>query len=218
MAGGWLGEVKAAIAFRPAAWDALSQAEGAPMHPVQALRPLQSLLDAHPDSVFVCDGGEIGQWAQACLSAPNRVINGVAGSIGACLPFAAGARVAKPGVPIVAVMGDGTFGFHAAEIDTAVRYGLPYVAVVGNDARWNAEYQIQLRDYGRERLVGCELLPTRYDQVAVAFGGAGELVTRAGDVLAAARRAAASARPAVLNVAVEGLPAPSFKRPGAAGP
>jgi acetolactate synthase-1/2/3 large subunit len=40
--------------------------------------------------------------------------------------------------------------------------------IVGNDARWNAEYQIQLRSYGRERLVGCELLPTRYDQVAVA--------------------------------------------------
>ena len=56
-------------------------------------------------------------------------------------------------------MGDGTFGFHCAEIDTAVRYGLPFLAVVGNDARWNAEYQIQLRDYGRDRLIGCELLP-----------------------------------------------------------
>jgi acetolactate synthase-1/2/3 large subunit len=105
-------------------------------------------------------------------------------------------------------MGDGTFGFHPAEIDTAVRYRLPFVAIVGNDARWNAEYQIQLRAYGSERLVGCELLPTRYDQVAAAFGGYGELVTEATGLLPAVRRAIASNLPAVVNVMIEGLPAP----------
>ncbi len=62
---------------------------------VQALAPVQKLLDSHPDSVFIADGGEIGQWAQACLHAPNRVINGVAGSIGAALPFALAARLAR---------------------------------------------------------------------------------------------------------------------------
>lgn len=38
----------------------------------------------------------------------------------------------------------------------AVRYGLSFLVGVGNDARWNAEYQIQLRDNGPERLIGCE--------------------------------------------------------------
>ncbi len=117
------------------------------------------MLDSHSDSVLICDGGEIGQWASACLDAPHRVINGVAGAIGAGLPYALAARCAVPDAPVVAVMGDGTVGFHIAEFDTAVRYGLPFVAVVGNDARWNAEYQIQLRDYGADRLVGCELQP-----------------------------------------------------------
>jgi acetolactate synthase-1/2/3 large subunit len=182
------------------------------MHPVQALRPLQALLDAHPDSVFISDGGEIGQWAQACLSAPHRVINGVAGSIGAALPFALAARAARPGAPVIAVMGDGTFGFHPAEIDTAVRYGLPFVAVVGNDARWNAEYQIQVRDYGRERAIATGLLPTRYDRVAEAFGGYGELVTDPREVLPAARRAVQSGLPAVLNVMIEGLAAPDIRQ------
>jgi acetolactate synthase-1/2/3 large subunit len=142
------------------------------------------------------------------------VINGVAGAIGAALPFAHAARLARPDAPIVAVMGDGTFGFHCAEIDTAVRYGLAFVAVVGNDARWNAEYQIQLREYGRARARGCELLPTRYDAVAAAFGGHGELVTRAADVLPAARRAEASRRPACLNVMIEGVTAPNVRREG----
>ena len=204
---GWLEEVRAAIAYRPPEWDAL---DTNPMHPVQALRPLQALLDAHPESVFVSDGGEFGQWAQACLDAPHRVINGAAGAIGVALPFALAARVAQPSAPIVAASGDGAFGFHIAEIDTAVRYGLPFVAVIGNDARWNAEYQIQLRSYGKERAKGCELLPTRYDRVAEAFGGFGEHVSDAAQVLSAARRAQASNLPACIDIAITGARAPVY--------
>ena len=205
-AGDWLEKVRAAIAYRPPAWDA--------MPTVQLLRSLQAVLDEHRDSVLVCDGGEFGQWAQACLAAPHRVINGVAGSIGAGLPFAGAARCAVRDAPVIAVMGDGTFGFHPAEIDTAVRYGLPFVAVVGNDSRWNAEYQIQLRDYGRERLVGCELRPTRYDEVARAFGGHGEHVDSPAEVLPAVRRAIASRRPAVVDVTIEGAAWTGIRRSG----
>jgi acetolactate synthase-1/2/3 large subunit len=212
MRSAWLSEVRAAIAYRPAAWDSASSGEPGRMHPVQALRPLQSLLDSHADSVFISDGGEIGQWAQACLSAPNRVINGVAGSIGAALPFALAARIAKPAAPVIAVMGDGTFGFHTAEIDTAVRYKLPFVVVVGNDARWNAEYQIQLREYGRDRAIGCELLATRYDLVTTAFGGYGTLITDPEDVLPVARRAHRSEVPSCLNIMIESVAAPNIKR------
>ena len=210
-AGEWNAEVREAVAYRPPQWNDARGAEGR-LHPVQALRPLQALLDTDPDAVLVSDGGEIGQWAQACLSARHRVINGVAGSSGAALPFALAARLAHPKAPVIAVMGDGTFGFHPAEIDTAVRYRLPFLAVVGNDARWNAEHQIQLREYGPKRTVACELLPTRYDQVAAAFGGHGELVTSAEELLPAAQRALASNLPACLNVMIEGLPAPDIRR------
>ena len=205
---GWLDEVRREIAHRPAEWSAAKASRDGCLHPAQALRPLQSLLDAHGEAVFVSDGGEFGQWAQACLSAPHRVINGVAGSIGAALPFAVAASLAKPGAPVVAAMGDGTFGFHAAEIDTAVRCGAKFVAIVGNDARWNAEYQIQRREYGEARARGTQLLPTRYDEVSKGFGGYGELVTAAGEMLPAARRAMQAALPAVLNVMIEGLAAP----------
>ena len=209
----WLAEVQDALAYRPAAWATASAALPGQLHPVQALAPLQALLDAHADAVLVSDGGEIGQWAQACLRAPNRLINGVAGSIGSGLPYALAARCALPDAPVVAVMGDGTYGFHIAEIDTAVRYGLPAVIVIGNDARWNAEYQIQLKDYGAERLIGCELRPTRYDLVTAAFGGHGECVTDAAQLLPAAQRALASGLPACVNVMIEGVPAPVIKRP-----
>lgn len=207
----WLKEVSAAVAYRPNSWKELSPTEGR-LHPAQAFLPLQEILDSHPDSVLVSDGGEIGQWAQACLKAPNRVLNGIAGSIGAGISFALASRVAKPNVPIIAVMGDGTFGFHSAEIDTAVRYGLDFVILVGNDARWNAEYQIQLKDYGKDRTIGCELLPSSYEKVCQAFGGHGELVTSSNEILPAVKRAIASHLPSCLNIMIEGLSAPNIKR------
>ena len=211
-AGAWLDEVRAAVAYRPRDWEGASAGTPGRLHPVQACRPLQAILDRDDDAVLVCDGGEFGQWAQACLHAPSRVINGVAGSIGAALPYALAARIARPAAPVLAFLGDGTFGFHPAEIDTAVRYALPFLLVVGHDARWNAEYRIQVRDYGARRAIGCELLPTRYDRVCEAFGGYGEPVTEAAALLPAAQRALDSGLPACLNVAIEGLAAPAFRR------
>lgn len=207
----WQKEVSEAIQFQPTAWANIPPNQGK-LHPIQALAPLQAILDSHPDSVLISDGGEIGQWAQACLKAPNRVINGVAGSIGAGLPFASAASIAKPNVPIIAVMGDGTFGFHSAEIDTAVRYKLPFTLIVGNDAKWNAEYQIQVRDYGQDRTLGCELLPSRYEKVCEAFGGYGEFVDDSNEVLPAAKRAMASKLPSCINIMIDGLAAPNIKR------
>ena len=206
----WREKITAALQHRPAAWISARAPLPERLRPVEACRPLQAVLDSDAEAVLISDGGEFGQWAQACLSAPQRIINGPAGAIGAGLPFAIGARAALGirDVPVLAFMGDGTFGFHVAEFDTAVRHKLPFVAIVGNDARWNAEYQIQLKTYGKARLHGCELLPARYDQVAAAFGGHGEFVTEAAQLLPAVERALASGKPACVNVMIEGAPAP----------
>jgi acetolactate synthase-1/2/3 large subunit len=208
---GWREEVRSAISFRPASWETLASKADGPLHPVEVGRAVQKLLTA-PDAVLVADGGEFGQWAQATVTAPHRVINGVAGSIGAGLPFAAAAKLALPGSTVVAMLGDGTFGFHASEIDTAVREKLGYVAVVGNDSCWNAEYQIQLRSYGAARAQGLDLLPTRYDQVAAAFGAHGEQVGRPAELAPALARAAGAGRAACVNVMIERLPAPVYRR------
>jgi acetolactate synthase-1/2/3 large subunit len=209
----WRQQVEAAIAYRPAAWDAMAPAADAPMHPLVLCRALQQFLDRRPDSVLVNDGGEFGQWAQATLRAPNRLINGVAGAIGPSLPFAIGAKAARPESTVLALLGDGTFGFHMAEFDTAVRRGLTFVAVVGNDGRWNAEHQIQLRHYGPARTQGCTLAPaTRYDLVAAALGGHGEFVRSAAELPAALERAFASGKPACVNVLIEGAAAPVVRR------
>jgi acetolactate synthase I/II/III large subunit len=207
----WCAAAQSARDFRPEAWKTARGTDGR-LHPLDLCRAVQASLDRNPNSVFISDGGEIGQWAQAGISAPRRVINGVAGSIGASIPFALAARVVERDAPVIAVMGDGTFGFHMAEFDTAVRHNLPFVAVVGNDACWNAEHQIQLRSYGAARTHGCTLLPTRYDQVVTALGGHGEYVTSVAEMAPALERAIASGKPACINVMIEGLPAPKITR------
>jgi len=205
----WFGEVAAAVAFRPAAWRDIATGDKDPVHPVEVGRAVQEALDTSPNSVFVADGGEMGQWAQACVTAPARIINGPGGSIGSAIPFALAARMARPAVPVIAMMGDGSCGFHLMEFDTAVRAGLPLVVVVGNDACWNAEHQIQLRTYGKDRAHGCELLATRYDLAVAGLGGHGELVTRVSELRPALQRALASGKPACINVMIQRLAAPT---------
>lgn len=208
----WREAVHAAITHRPDAWqDITGQHEGT-LHALDLCRGVKGLMERNPNAVLIMDGGEIGQWAQANLDSERRITNGVAGSIGAATPFAFAARVAETNDPVLTIMGDGTFGFHMAEFDTAVRNGLPVVAVVGNDACWNAEHQIQIRDYGENRAHSCELLPARYDQVVEAMGGHGELVTKAADLPAALDRALASGKPACVNVMIESVAAPIVRR------
>lgn len=209
---GWFAQVRAGLAYRPPGWTDPGRAKPDAVHPAQLCQSVQALLDSHPDAVLVVDGGEFGQWAQACLTAPHRVINGAAGAIGAALPMAVAAKLAYPDAPVVAMMGDGTFGFHCAELDTALRYGAPIICVVGNDARWNAEYQIQLRNYGADRVIGCELLPSRYDHVATAFGGHGEHVDTSNALPHALARASAAGVPACINVMLDGQPAPVIRQ------
>jgi len=209
---GWLAEARSCFDDRPADWaDLTSRTEGR-LHPAQVFHALQPFLERDADSVLICDGGEFSQWGQSILRNDRRMINGVAGSIGSSLPLAAGARVVERSAPVFAVLGDGTFGFHMSEIETAVRLELPYVAIVGNDCRWNAEYNLQVRDYGPNRAHGCDLGATRYDLAAVALGGHGELVTRADDLPGAIERSLASGKPAVVNVMIESVPSPVLRR------
>jgi thiamine pyrophosphate-dependent acetolactate synthase large subunit-like protein/nitrite reductase/ring-hydroxylating ferredoxin subunit len=53
------------------------------------------------------------------------LMSGYLGSIGFGYPAALGAWAGAPGRPIVAVTGDGGFGQYAAELTTAVKYGIP---------------------------------------------------------------------------------------------
>ena len=207
----WLKEARAALHNRPVEWSSVTSQTPGRLHPAEVFRALRPYVERDPNTVLICDGGEFAQWGQSMLPLKRRMINGVTGAIGSSLSFALAARMIEHRAPVFAVLGDGTIGFHIAEFETAVRRRLPFVAILGNDARWNAESEIQRRDYGANRMHGCELLPSRYDQVVAAFGGHGEYVDNAAALPAAIERALACGKPACINVMLESTAAPTIR-------
>ena len=206
---GWREEL---AAIRSANRETLAREEttdDVPLHPLRVAAAVRELL--RPGDCVALDGGEFGQWARWALGdGPYRTLgNGKLGGIGSGIPFAIAATLARPGGRSVAFIGDGTFGFHGMEFDTAVRHEVPFVAVVGNDAGWAAERHRQREVYGPDRLVAADLLPTRYDRVAGALGAHGEHVERPEELRPALERAFASGRPACVNVAIASIPSPS---------
>jgi acetolactate synthase-1/2/3 large subunit len=208
----WRARVEAAHRAVPEAWDGVRRREAPPVHPLQVCEALRPWVER--GAVLVADGGEFGQWVQAALAPATRLINGPAGSIGSGLPLGLAARLACPDRPVFVAVGDGTFGFHAMELDTARRHALPLVVVVGSDGRWNAEYQLQVRRYGAPRAVGCELGQVAHERLAEALGAYAERVDSAAALPAALARAVAARRPACLNVLIEPAAAPAFEAPG----
>ncbi|MDG2407147.1 MAG: thiamine pyrophosphate-dependent enzyme, partial [Paracoccaceae bacterium] len=178
--------------------------------PQDICQVVQDKIDQMKPAILICDGGEFGQWAQAGLHAPKRIINGISGIIGGGVGYAIGAKTADPASYIFALIGDGSMGFHLSEFETAVRERLPFVAVVGNDNRWNAEYLIQAHSFGVDRLMGCDLSTARYDLAVKALGGFGAYVTQVDQLANALTQAVQSQLPACINVAMIGQPAPSF--------
>jgi acetolactate synthase-1/2/3 large subunit len=131
---------------------------------------------------------------------------GSLGCIGVGVPFANAAALTFPDRRVLALVGDGSFGFTAMELDTAVRHRIPAVYVVANNEGWNIDRHYQRRNYGRT--VGVDLPGCRYDQLARGLGVYAERVEHATDLRAALARAFDNA-PALLDVLVSGEPVSS---------
>lgn len=206
----WLAQTAKALALRAKAPD-FDASDQQCLHAAQVGAAIEAQLKRVPGSVLVVDGGEFGQWIQAIHHNGPRVINGVSGAIGAGPAYAIAASLARPDVPVIAAMGDGTAGFLLAEYETAARENAHFVAVIGNDNLWNAEHQIQIRDFGADRTHACALSPmARYDRAASALGGHGAYVATNDPALlsGALEDAMSSVRPACVNVRIVPGPAP----------
>jgi acetolactate synthase-1/2/3 large subunit len=193
-------------------WEAtLAQAasdDGSPMHPAALCRELSRALPR--DVLYSWDGGDFVHWGRALLPArePGGWLRlGPLGAIGSSLPNGLALQLAHPGRPVAVITGDGALGFYIAEMDTAVRHKLPIVVIVGNDAGWGLERELQSFAYGGVT-VACELQSTPYDVIMKAFGGGGETVERIEQVGPAVQRAFASGVPYCLNVKIRGVRSP----------
>jgi acetolactate synthase I/II/III large subunit len=195
------------------AWQAkLSQygtdGEG-PMHPAAFFRALAAALPE--DVLFSWDGGDFAHWGRASLPARQAggwLRLGPLGTIGSSLPNSVALQLAHPRRKVVAITGDGALGFYLAEMDSLVRHRLPVILIVGNDAGWGLERELQSAATGSAQTVACELQAARYDMVMQAFGGGGETIEAPAQVAPAMARALASALPYCLNVRIRGARSP----------
>jgi acetolactate synthase-1/2/3 large subunit len=193
-------------------WEAtLAQAASdaaSPMHPAALCRELSQALPR--DVLYSWDGGDFVHWGRALLRArePGGWLRlGPLGAIGSSLPNGLALQLAHPGRPVAVITGDGALGFYIAEMDTAVRHKLPIVVIVGNDAGWGLERELQSFASGGAT-VACELQSTPYDVIMKGFGGGGETVERIEQVRPAVERAFASGVPYCLNVKIRGVRSP----------
>jgi acetolactate synthase-1/2/3 large subunit len=193
-------------------WEAtLAQAASdaaLPMHPAALCRELRQALPR--DVLYSWDGGDFVHWGRALLPArePGDWLRlGPLGAIGSSLPNGLALQLAHPGRPVAVITGDGALGFYIAEMDTAVRHRLPIVVIVGNDAGWGLERELQSFASGGAT-VACELQSTPYDVIMKGFGGGGETVERIEEVRPAVQRAFASGVPYCLNVKIRGVRSP----------
>jgi len=178
-----------------------------PLHPLRVGAILRELLG--PDDLVILDGGEFCQWVRRALATvPNQVVwNSRLGAIGGSTPLALGAAIAQPQRRIVVLVGDGAFGYHLAEIETAVREGVKLTIVVGNDDRWAAEWHTQREKYGRA--VATMLGDVRYDEVARGFGARGFDVASESELRSALSQAREMEHVACLNTRIASVRSPA---------
>jgi thiamine pyrophosphate-dependent acetolactate synthase large subunit-like protein len=167
------------------------------MHPNRLLSALQDKIT--PETIVIVDGGDFLSFARVGLSAGTMLDPGPLGCIGVGVPYGIAASLAYPDRPVIVATGDGSFGFNAIEIDTAVRHRAGVVIVVANNGAWQIEVHDQMTNYGK--VAGTKLQFSDHAAMARAFGMHGERVEKAEELSAALDRAFAN-RPAFLDVVV----------------
>jgi len=199
----WLPRLTDARRSAEAADADLLASDADPIHPMRIYGELAKLLD--PDAVVIGDGGDFVSYAGKYIEPrqPGCWLDpGPFGCLGTGLGYAIAARVCRPSAQVVLLLGDGAAGFSLMDVDTLVRHRLPVVMICGNNGIWGLEKHPMRALYGYD--VAAELQPQcRYDQVAAALGGAGELITRPDQIGPALRRAFDSGVPYLVNIATD---------------
>lgn len=198
-----------------AAWDKALTDMAEPMHPAHIATICDELFP--DDSVLVADGGNAAIWAMFYHRArvPNRILSTFKfGMLGAGMAQAIGAAVARPGSPVCCIIGDGAFGFHPQEVETAVRNKAQVIWIVLCDKQWGMvkmNQQFMLRPFktmlfkklDEHETIKADLGEIRFDELARSMGAFGERVSGAAQLREALRRALDSGGPAVIHVDVD---------------
>lgn len=183
---------------------ALRSSEASPLRPERVMAELDSLLT--PESVVVADASYSTIWMAAhlrCRRVGQRFLSprGLAG-LGWGLPLALGAKLARPDVPVVAIVGDGGFGHVWGELETAVRENLPVTLIVLNNSILGFQKHAELVGFG-EYTSAIPFEPVDHAAIARAVGGEGIRVERPHEIRPALEKALGSDRLTLVEIVTD---------------
>jgi len=206
----WLRSLRDDEQAKRGAEAARLESDSSPIDPARIFGELRSRLDR--DAIVVGDGGDFVSYAGKYIDTftPGCFLGpGPYGCLGSGTGYALAAALAHPERQVVVCFGDGAIGFTLGDLDTLVRHGVNVTAVVGNNGIWGLEKHPMQMIFGYD--VVAELRPgTRYDLVAEALGGHGELVDEPADIGPALDRAFVHDGCSVVNVLTD--PADAYPR------
>jgi acetolactate synthase-1/2/3 large subunit len=158
-----------------------------------------------PEDAIVTNGaGNFAGWLHRHFryKAWRTQLGPTSGSMGYSVPAAVAAKIAQPDRVVVAVAGDGDFLMNGQELATARQYGAAVLVIVVNNGMYGTIRMHQEREYPG-RVSGTELHNPDFAAYARAFDCHGEAVERTADFAPAFKRAAASGKPAILELRID---------------
>jgi thiamine pyrophosphate-dependent acetolactate synthase large subunit-like protein len=191
-AGPWLTALREQVEKNAATLAPLLEYDDTPIRTHRLLREVRDVFPRH--TIYTVDGQltlAAGRQVLGSYTPASRLNSGSNGCMGVGVPFAIGAKLARPEVPVVSINGDCAFGFNAMELETAVRCKLPIVFIVNNNSGIvgsNLEARMGL-PAGYAEPVATYIPDIRYDKILEAFGGHTEHVTTPEDIRPALTRA-----------------------------
>ena len=202
----WLDELRSEEIERTEKLMPMFKSEESPIHPYRLAWEINEFLTE--DTIYIGDGGDIVTISAQAVqprSPGNWMDPGALGSLGVGTGFAMAAGLANPDKEVVCLYGDGSFGMTVFDMETANRFGAPYVAIVGNNSHMNQIRYGQITKYGEERgNIGNKLGDVPFSGFAEMLGGYGAEIREPQEIQPALQKARESVKStgksAVINV------------------
>ena len=202
----WLAELRRLEAEKTEKLMPLFHSDSNPIHPYRVAWELNEFLTEN--TVYIGDGGDVVTISAQAVQprTPGHWMDpGALGSLGVGTGFALAAKLAHPQREVLCYYGDGAFSMTAFDMETANRFGAPYIAVIGNNSAMNQIRYGQIAKYGKERGdIGNLLGDIPFSQFAHMLGGHGEEVREPDQIAPALQRAReavnSTGKSAVINI------------------
>ena len=193
--------VAQAKATKFARFREIAESSETPIRPERVVREMQDLLPA--DAIVIADPGTPCPYLSAYYElsdARGRLISNRAhGALGYSLPAVLGAHKARPDQKCVAMMGDGSFGFNAGELETLVREDAPVTLIVMSNSVFGWIKAGQNSGFG-QRFYSVDFNRTDHARVAEAFGVKAWTVREASELRPALKAAFEHGGPSLVDI------------------